>query len=204
MNTLRLKQMVATISRTSARRRGTAHVGTDAPREDLQGGPGMKPHHTLAAFTMMLLSAVFVLGALGTPPAHAGDPRPFGTYLLTQADGFLQLLTLTADGNAFSQNSGQFEPAGSFGNQQGKWVITSEHAIQIRTLNFRFDPSCGAFSGFGRSLFTATFDQNGELTGDVVVEIFPPTADPLDLSLANTPSATFGPTVFTGRRLTVH
>ena len=68
--------------------------------------------------------------------------------------------------------------------------------ILIRTRNFRVD------GNIGRSLLTAEVEKNGDLTGEVVVEIFPPDAGPLDLSPATTPINTFGPTDFTRRTST--
>jgi hypothetical protein len=61
----------------------------------------MKHRHPFAVFMSTLLPAVLVLSAWSPRPVEADGPPVSGTYLLTQADGFLQLLTLTANGNAF-------------------------------------------------------------------------------------------------------
>ena len=163
----------------------------------------MKDRYLFAVSMIALLSAILALSVWSPRPAAADELTIHGTYLLTQADDFLQLLTLTNDGKAFSQQSGQFEPPSTFGDQQGQWEIRPSGKILVRTLNFTRNASTGAFNGFGRSLFTMQLDLNGGVTGEVLVENFPPTADPLDLSPSNVPSNTFGPTLFTGRRLTV-
>ncbi len=123
-----------------------------------------------------------------------------GTYLLTQSDGFLQILTIAGGRTAFSQNSGQMIPP-PFGVQQGTWQRLGNRQVIIKTLNFRFDSDTGAFAGFGLSTFSIEFQPGfNELSGEVFVEIFGPDQNPLDSDV--TPVNTFGPTSFTGQRIT--
>lgn len=123
-----------------------------------------------------------------------------GTYLLTQSDGFIQILTLTARGIALSQNSGQMIPP-PFGDQQGAWTRSGKRQTIIKTLNFTFDSDTGISTGFGRSSFTVEFQPGfNEITGEVFVEIFGPDQNPLDPDA--TPINTFGPNTFTGQRIT--
>lgn len=158
---------------------------------------------TAKAFTIICLSAAILIGAAGGPAVKAEGVSPQGTYLLNQADGKKQILTLTPGGQAFSQNSGQFDPPVTFGDQQGSWKINNG-VIWVRTLDFTTDPNnYYQVNGFGRSLFKMRQKPDGGLSGEVTVEIFPVAADPLDLSPANVPSGVFGPTTFTGKRLTV-
>ena len=62
----------------------------------------MKHRHLFAVSMITLLPAVLVLSAWSPRPVEANGQSVSGTYLLTQADGFLQLLTLTPDGHGFS------------------------------------------------------------------------------------------------------
>lgn len=78
----------------------------------------MRKQHLLPAFMILLLSAVLMLNPLGTRQAQAFWNMPHGTYLLTLSDGYLVLITLTPDGRAFSQLTGQFELSRPFGDQQ--------------------------------------------------------------------------------------
>jgi hypothetical protein len=80
-----------------------------------------------------------------------------GTYLLNQSDGFLQILTITARGTAFRQNSGQMSPS-PFGDQ-GAWKRVGKRQIIIKTLDFTFDSDTGVFTGFGHSSFTVESQQ---------------------------------------------
>ena len=139
----------------------------------------------------------------GVRQALAHERTPVGTYLLAQDDGHLVLLTIAPGGNAFSQQTGQFEPPAVFGDQQGGWTMPRAGKILIRTIDFTRDTATGSFTGFGRCLYTASLNPDGTLTGKFLVEIFPPDADPLDLSPSNIPTETFGPVNFTGRRLKV-
>ena len=126
-----------------------------------------------------------------------------GSYLLEQSDGFMQILTLTDKGGAFSQNNGQFTGANQFGDQQGAWKKTGRRQIKIETLDFTFNVESDSFTGFGRSTFAAEFQKGFDaLTGTVFVEIFSFDQDPLDPNAI--PLQTFGPNEFTGRRITAH
>jgi len=150
--------------------------------------------------TMIVILAVY---AVVIPSARAETSTVAGTYLLNQKDGYKQLLTLTPGKQAFSQNSGQFDPTGPFGDQQGSWSI-SNGVIWVRTLDFIMDPNNNnQLSGFGRSLFKMRQNANGTLSGDVTVEIFPLDADPLDLKPSNIPVRVFGPIMFTGKRMAI-
>lgn len=160
-------------------------------------------HFVFSALLIPLLSAILMLSPLSARQTQAAEKMHPGTYLITQGDGYLVLLTLAPDGNAFGQQTGQFEPPTAFGDQQGSWKMTSNGTILIRTLDFIRDTKTGAFTGFGRCLYTAKFKPDGTLTGKFIAEIFPPNADPLDLRSSNPPTHTFGPIDFTGRRLTV-
>lgn len=149
------------------------------------------------AFSLLLILSC------ANPSAAAGFGRKVaGSYLLQQDDGFLQILTLTKKGNALSQNNGQFVGQDRFGDQQGAWQkAKGKRKLVIKTLDFTFDTVEGVFTGFGRSTFDVEFDSGFDsLSGTVFVEIFSSGQDPLDPNAI--PIATFGPTTFTGRRIT--
>jgi hypothetical protein len=160
----------------------------------------MRKHHVFTIFILVFL--IFYVSTIVQPRearAEFGN-KVSGTYLLTQSDSFLQILTLGASGTAFSQNSGQMSPP-PFGNQQGAWTRSGKRQIIITTLNFKFDADTGNFTGFGRSSFTVDFQPGfNEITGEVLVEIFGPDQNPLDPNA--TPINTFGPNTFTGQRIT--
>jgi hypothetical protein len=154
------------------------------------------------------LAAAFLLGTAAMRPVGAEEAHGKslmninGTYLLDQADGKKQILSLTRDGLAFSQNSGQFDPPSTFGNQQGVWARSGQAGIVIKTLDFTTDPgNNNSFNGYGLSTFQASLNENGELAGTVTVEIFPSNVDPL--ASGAIPSNTFGPIDFTSQRLLV-
>ena len=150
--------------------------------------------------TMIMILVVF---AAVTQSVSAETSTVPGTYLLNQKDGYKQLLTLTPGKQAFSQNSGQFDPTGPFGDQQGSWTMVNG-VIWVRTLDFITDPNNNnSLNGFGRSLFKIHQNTNGTLSGDVTVEIFPLDADPLNLKPTNVPARVFGPITFTGKRLAI-
>ena len=149
--------------------------------------------------------ACLISGAIGlTIPTKANADlrkKAPGSYLLIQSDGFQQLLTLTTRGTAFSQNSGQREGSDPFSDQQGAWKHTGKREITIKTLDFTLGPDTGAFTGYGRSTFIVTFNNDfDELTGEVFVEIFSSEQDPLDPNAV--PLNTFGPVTFEGKRIT--
>ena len=148
----------------------------------------------------VLIPAAF--GLILPTQAHADlRKKAVGSYLLRQSDGFQQILTLTTRGTALSQNSGQMEVPDTFGDQQGAWKHTGKREITIKTLDFTYELDTGAFTGYGRSTFTGTFDKDfDEFTGEVFVEIFSPDQDPLDPN--EVPINTFGPVTFEGKRIT--
>ena len=154
-------------------------------------------------FTLFILGFFILYVSIIMQPREARadfQNKVAGTYLLTQSDGFLQILTITASGTAFSQNSGQMTPP-PFGDQQGAWKRFGDRQVIIKTLDFTFDSDTGVFTGFGRSSFTVEFQPGfNEITGEVLVEIFGPDQNPLDPDA--TPINTFGPNTFTGQRVT--
>jgi hypothetical protein len=160
----------------------------------------MKKHHV---FTLFMLGFFTLYVSIIMQPREARADfrnKVAGTYLLNQSDGFLQILTITASGTAFSQNSGQMTPP-PFGDQQGAWKRIGNRQVIIKTLDFTFDSDTGVFTGFGRSSFTVEFQPGfNEITGEVLVEIFGPDQNPLDPDA--TPINTFGPNTFTGQRIT--
>jgi hypothetical protein len=166
-------------------------------------GAFMRDRHFISAFMIALLFAVVMIGPSGECQAQTRARSPHGTYLVKQDDGYMVLLTLSRDGNAFIQQSGQFEHPGAFADQQGSWKRTEDGRILIRTLDFTRNTKTGVFTGYGRCFYTARFKANGTVAGKFMVEIFPKNADPLDLSPSNRPVETFGPIGFTGRRITV-
>ena len=157
-------------------------------------------------FFISVLAILAVLGVWACDEDTIGQEMPegneVGSYLLRQSDGFQQLLTLTTGGTVFSQNSDQRTLPNPFGNQQGAWERTGERKIIIKTLDFIYDFDTGTFTGYGRSTFTGSFDnQFNELTGNVLVEIFGLEQDPLDPD--EEPTNMFGPITFEGTRITV-
>jgi hypothetical protein len=110
-------------------------------------------------FTLFILGSFISYVSMVMKPGEARAAfrnNVAGTYLLTQSDGFIQILTLTASGIALSQNSGQMSPS-PFGDQQGAWVRSRKRQIIIKTLDFTFDSDTGVSTGFGRSSFTVEF-----------------------------------------------
>lgn len=163
----------------------------------------MKGRRFLSVCMICLMSAALMLGPLCAGQVNAQERIIHGTYLLTQDDGYIVLLTLTADGSAFSQQSGQFEPPGAFADQQGSWKQNRDGTILVRTLDFTRNAETGAFTGFGRCQYNFKLGRDGTLKGDFKVEIFPVDGDPLDFRPSNPPTETSGPIGFTGRRFTV-
>ena len=152
---------------------------------------------------LLTIIVILFIFAAATQSAGAVVSTVSGTYLISQKDGYKQLLTLTPGKQAFSQNSGQFDPTGPFGDQQGSWAMVNG-VILVRTLDFITDPNNNnKLSGFGRSLFKIHQNANGTLSGDVTVEIFPLDADPLNIKPTNVPVRVFGPITFTGKRLVI-
>jgi hypothetical protein len=160
----------------------------------------MKKRHF---FTLSILGVFILYVSLIIQPREARANfrnKVAGTYLLNQSDGFHQILTITASGEALSQNSGQMIPP-PFGDQQGTWKRIDDRQVIIKTLDFIFAPDTGVFTGFGRSSFTVEFQPGfNEINGEVLVEIFGPDQNPLDPDA--TPINTFGPNTFTGQRIT--
>jgi len=145
--------------------------------------------------------SLLLILSFANPSAASFRKNVAGSYLLQQDDGFLQILTLTKQGNALSQNNGQFTGQSRFGDQQGAWQkAKGKRKLVIQTLDFTFDTVKDLFTGFGRSTFDVEFDSGFDsLSGTVFVEIFSSDQDPLDPNA--TPIETFGPTNFTGRRI---
>lgn len=148
------------------------------------------------------MAACLVLTFATPGRVHAGFARKVaGSYLLQQSDEFMQILTLTDKGGAFSQNNGQFTGPDRFGDQQGAWNKTGKRQLTIKTLDFTYSVETDTFTGFGRSSFDIEFQKGFDtLLGTVFVEIFSPEQDPLDPNAI--PIRTFGPSQFSGRRIT--
>lgn len=82
-----------------------------------------------------------------------------GTYLLTQHDGYLRILTLSGDGAAF-QLSPQEKLLG-FSTGQGAWSRTGEDSVTARIIDFTFDRSDGKPTGVGDVSYELKFSEMG-------------------------------------------
>ena len=163
--------------------------------------------------TVMALAVCFVLSALSPSRVDAiVDELLFiksvtGTYFLSQQDenNFKRIVTITADYCFFSVS--QESPSFGFSDGQGAWQrIGLQQKIRARILDFDFDLETGAPLSVSRATFTIMFavKVNGKfqaVSGEFLVEQFELNKNPLDPKAE--PFQTFGPTGFTGHRVTV-
>ncbi len=183
----------------------------------------MQRHAGKLALTTSLLTLVVLLG--GTNPAstplalgHSKEgessdnsgPRQLGeriagTYLIKfdtedEDPTALRIVTLTADRNWFSVDAHGHEFG--FTTQQGVWKKTGRREITATVLDFEYDPfGLNKPTGVSTLHFVMTFtsdfhEVSGEFSGKSFVldeDLF----DPEDVQ------RTFGPTLFTGQRVTV-
>jgi hypothetical protein len=134
-----------------------------------------------------------------------------GTYFLTQAIEepddfpFKRLVTITADGNFFSVS--QESPSFGFSDGQGAWKrLGQQQKMTAKILDFDFNTATGEPLSVSRVTFTLTFadEVNGKfqtVSGEFLVEQFALNKNPLDPHAR--PRRKFGPTSFTGQRITV-
>jgi hypothetical protein len=82
-----------------------------------------------------------------------------GTYYVTQGDDpDFQIVTLTADGNWFSVNSGEMDSPTFFTNAQGVWERTGRQEITVKILDFSKDAD-GNVTGVVRLRYDLAFNE---------------------------------------------
>lgn len=156
-----------------------------------------RTHAVSVAAVLLLLGA-----ASGEAFAAAGCLQLTGSYLIDVESGkslsSRQVLTLTADGNAFVIDSNQGGVTGSFdpfSSEQGSWTCQSADRATATVLDFDIP----AGSPKGQHLYRADYKITGHpatktISGTIELRQFPFTANPLKHPLP-TPIATF---TFTG------
>ena len=131
------------------------------------------------------------------------EKRIAGTYLVREAPDeaeiFLRLITLTADGNWFSIDAHQ--QSFGFSDQQGVWKKSGRREITANVIDFDLLPD-GTPKGVVRIRFVMSFSKNlRRVTGTFFGEAFTLDQDPLDPNAM--PIDTFENT-FQGKRVIVH
>ncbi|MBT37944.1 MAG: hypothetical protein CL938_05275 [Deltaproteobacteria bacterium] len=149
------------------------------------------------------MSAVILMGLLGSSPAAAGDTigRKFaGTYLWVEDGSSQRVVTIARDGSFASVS--QAASTYGFTDGLGSAKQTGKRAITATQIDFNFDDE-GTPTGVTRVVFSMVFGDKKKgkfqsVRGSLFGETFGPDENPLDPE--GSPTSTFS-FAFTGQRV---